>query len=90
MAVGEIMPRRDWSESRWDRTFFLVFVIAAWVSVYVGFRGAVTARVQGKADYAAPLIEQVHVAAFAGWMLLLTAQVLLIRLRRAEVHRILG
>lgn len=74
----------------WDRNFFLLFVLLCWLAVLMGFEPAVTDRFNGKADYGAPLILQVHVFAFAGWLSLLTLQILLIRFRRFSVHRTLG
>ncbi len=75
---------------RWDRTFFLTFVAACWLGVLLGFGPATANRLRGGADYAAPLILHVHAAAFMGWILLLTTQVLLVRQGRQAVHRRLG
>jgi hypothetical protein len=73
-----------------DRGFALAFALAAWIAVIVGFYPAVSGRWRGEADYAAPLILQVHVLAFAAWLCLLTAQVFLIRTKRLAHHRALG
>ena len=75
---------------RWDRAFFILFVLAGWVSVLMGFAGEVAKRFRGEADYAAPLILFVHIFAFTGWMTLLTVQVLLIEMKRPRLHRRLG
>lgn len=75
---------------RWDRTFFLAFVAVCWLGVILGFGPATANRLKGGADYVAPLILHVHAAAFMGWMMLLTAQVLLVRQGRQPVHRRLG
>jgi hypothetical protein len=75
---------------RRDRSFALAFVVVAWVSVFFGFYPSVSARWNGTADYVAPLILQAHVFAFAGWLGLLTIQVLLIRTGRLSWHRTLG
>jgi hypothetical protein len=75
---------------RWDRNLALLFVIAAWAAVLVGFYPAVSARWRGEADFPAPLILQLHVFAFAAWLCLLTAQVPLIRTSRTAWHMRLG
>ena len=75
---------------RADRSFFLLFVALCWLGVIMGFMPAVSKRLAGHADYAAPLILYVHIVAFTAWLLLLTIQVGLIRTRRAAVHRKLG
>ena len=73
-----------------DRNFFLLFVALCWLGVLMGFFPAVSARMQGRADYSAPLILQIHVFAYVGWLVLLTSQMLLIRTARQSVHRQLG
>lgn len=75
---------------RWDRRFFLFYVLAAWGAVLIGFYPAVTGRFQGHADYPAPAILQVHVVAFTAWLCLLTAQILFVRAGRLNYHRMLG
>ncbi|MFN4023982.1 MAG: hypothetical protein ACK4MQ_04060 [Hyphomonas sp.] len=75
---------------RWDRNFFLAFVAACWLGTIMGFAPAVIARFTGQADYKASIILQVHAFAYPGWLVLLTLQVLLIRLRRTPWHRLLG
>jgi len=75
---------------RADRGFFLLFLILCWLGVLMGFEPAVTKRFAGHADYPAPLILQLHVVAFSAWLLLLTTQILLIRMRRPMLHARLG
>lgn len=74
----------------WDRNFYLAFVLICWLGVIMGFAPAVSGRLQGQADYPAPLVLHVHAAAFVGWLVLLTSQVGLIRLRRTATHRRMG
>jgi len=75
---------------RCDRAFALAFALVAWAAVIIGFYPAVSGRWRGEADYAAPLILQVHVFAFVAWLCLLAAQVFLIRTKRPARHRALG
>ena len=75
---------------RWDRNFFLLFVLAAWLATGFGFYPSVTERFTGRPDYAAPLILQLHVFAFTGWLCLLSLQVLLVRTGRQRLHQRLG
>ena len=91
-AGGWTWPRRKRFAAfhKADRTFFLLFLAACWLGVAMGFAPAIAKRFAGHADYPAPLILQVHAFAFIGWMLLLTAQIALIRVRRVAVHRSLG
>lgn len=73
-----------------DRAFAVAFALVAWAAVIVGFYPAVSGRWRGEADYAAPLILQVHVFTFVAWLCLLTAQVYLVRTKRLARHRALG
>lgn len=75
---------------RWDRNFFLAFVAACWLGTVMGFAPAVIARFTGQADYKASIVLQVHAFAYPGWLVLLTLQVLLIRLKRPALHQLLG
>jgi hypothetical protein len=73
----------------WDRNFFLLLVGLIWLGILVGFGWDVVDHVQSnEAPYA--LIVHVHAAVFAGWLVLLTTQVALIRVRRPDLHRRLG
>jgi FtsH-binding integral membrane protein len=89
---GWVLPKRKRfvAHHRSDRTFFLLFLAACWLGVVMGFTPAVAKRWAGHADYPAPLILQVHAFAFTSWLLLLTAQIGLVRVRRVLVHQTLG
>lgn len=80
----------SWAFHPSDRNFHLLFIALCWLGVLIGFAPAVTGRMQGQADYVAPLILQLHVFAFVGWLVLFTAQVWLIRSARHALHRKLG
>lgn len=74
---------------KWDRNFFLLMVAAIWMGIATGFGSDMIRHIRsGEAAY--PLIVHFHAAAFVGWLVLLTVQVLLIRGRRADLHRRLG
>ena len=75
---------------RWDRSYHLLFVVAAWVAVLMGFYPSVALRYAGRADYPAPVILQMHVFTFAAWLCLLTIQMVLVRGRHLGLHRKLG
>ncbi len=77
-------------QHRFDRMFFAVFIAICWLGVVMGFAPASTARMQGKADYVAPIILHIHAMAFVGWLLLLTVQIVLIRRGGTALHRRLG
>ncbi len=76
-SQGEFAPFH-----RFDRNFHLVFIIFAWLAVLVGFYPNVAARYAGNSPYEAPWSLIIHVWAFAGWLALLTIQIVLIRSRR--------
>ena len=86
----EVFRRRFIAFHKWDRNFFLAFLAACWLGVIMGFIPAVTKRYTGHADYPAPPILKIHAAAFTGWMLLLTTQILLIRNTQPKLHMKLG
>jgi hypothetical protein len=74
---------------KWDRNFFLALVLAIWVGIAMGFGGDIQHHIRSHAP-PYPWIVHVHAAAFVGWLMLLTTQVLLIRARRPQLHFRLG
>lgn len=89
MATAAPKPRAFNSE----RLFYLLMVAAILATVFVGFaptfylRGAVAPRVAILP--LTPLII-IHGALFTGWVLLVTAQVSLVAIRRLDFHRRMG
>ena len=73
---------------RRDRNFFLLMVALIWLGILMGFVPEIVARV--RAHHLFPVVVYFHGVVFAGWLCLLTVQVLLIRSRRVNVHRELG
>jgi hypothetical protein len=73
---------------KWDRNAFLALVGLIWLGVVMGFAPSILAHFHAGQPH--PLILHVHAAAFVGWLVLLTTQVLLIRARRTDLHRRLG
>ena len=84
------VPKRFAAYHAADRNFFLLFLVLCWLGVIGGFMPSVTKRFAGNADYAAPLVLQVHVFAVTAWLLVLGMQMALIRWRRPAVHKQLG
>jgi hypothetical protein len=74
---------------KWDRNFFLLMVVLIWAGVASGF-GLDTLRHFRSGEPPYPLIIHFHAVAYVGWLVLLAAQVLLIRNARQDVHRKLG
>jgi len=72
----------------WDRNAFLVLVGLIWLGVVMGFGPAIFKHLQTGQPY--PLIIHIHALFFVGWLVLLTTQVVLIRVRRVGLHRRLG
>lgn len=73
----------------WDRNFFLLYAGLIWFGILAGFGPEIFKHVQG-AEKPYPSIVHVHAAAFMGWLVLFTAQILLIRTKRVAIHRKLG
>lgn len=74
---------------KWDRNFFLLYVALIWLGIVMGFGGEIVEHIQ-KHEAAYPLIVHFHAVAFVGWLVVLTAQVLLIRRGRHDLHKQLG
>ena len=90
-AVARTRTRRRFEPfHRADRNFYLVFLLACWLGVIMGFLPAVTGRLAGHAPYPAPPILQVHALAFSAWLLLLTIQIGLVRIRKVALHMTFG
>src|SRR5690349_6634627 len=73
----------------WDRNFFLLWIGLIWFGIAMGFGPEITKHVV-KHERPYPLITHLHGAAFMGWLVLATAQVMLVRTRRLGLHRRLG
>ncbi len=71
---------------KWDRTFFLAFAAMAWLSIVMGFGPTVNGQLTGQSPFP-HVIVHVHAVVFSGWLALFTAQILLIRSRRLDLHR---
>jgi len=91
-AIAAVVDRRGRFVAfhKWDRNFFLLFLGLCWLGVVMGFIPAVAKRYSGHADYPAPLILQIHAAAFTAWMALLTSQIVLIRSGNPRLHMKFG
>jgi len=74
---------------RWDRNFFLTYVALIWFGVVMGFGGDIQDHI-ARHKPAFPLIVHFHAVVFVGWVMVLTAQVLLIRRQRQDLHMRLG
>jgi hypothetical protein len=74
---------------KWDRNFFLTYAALLWLGILGGFAPEIVQHIaQHKPPF--PLIVHVHGAVFVGWLAVLTAQILLIRQGRPDLHRKLG
>lgn len=74
---------------RYDRAMIAVVVFAIWLAIVVGFGIDMVKRAHhGQLSF--PLIIHLHAVAYGSWLLLLAAQVWLVRTRRTDVHRQLG
>ncbi len=74
---------------KWDRNFFLLYVALIWLGIGMGFVPEMIDHIQ-KHEAAYALIVHFHAVVFVGWLVVLTAQVLLIRRQRHDLHKQLG
>lgn len=87
-SQGGRVPPLAADQRRQDRSFFLLMVGLLWLGILMGFVPEIVSRV--RAHHLFPVVVYFHGAVFVGWLGLLTAQVLLIRARRVDLHRELG
>jgi hypothetical protein len=73
----------------WDRNLFLIILAVIWFGILAGFIPDVLAHMAGGHVPFAPIVH-VHAAFYLGWLVLLTAQMSLVRSRRVGLHRRLG
>ena len=91
-AVAGQAPRRSAPFApyhKWDRNFFLTYVVLIWIGIVMGFGDDIVHHIQSH-EIAYPLIVHFHAVAFVGWLVVLTAQVLLIRRGQPQIHARLG
>lgn len=74
---------------RWDGGFTLLFLLVSYAAILVGFSESVWRRFEGRADFPAPPILQLHVFLFTAWMLGLAVQFALAR-GHIRLHRLSG
>ncbi|HEY1630144.1 MAG TPA: hypothetical protein VGF56_02460 [Rhizomicrobium sp.] len=89
-AVGAARGKAPFAPfHKWDRNFFLLYVGLIWLGILMGFGSDLVSHF-AKHRPAYPPIVHFHAAVFVSWLVVLTAQVLLIRTRRHDVHYKLG
>jgi hypothetical protein len=72
-----------------DRNFFLSMILITWIAISSGFGyEMVQLNMQGKLHF--PLIVHIHAAAFIGWLVLFTTQIILARTKNLALHKKLG
>ena len=85
---GGHISRASPDHRRRDLNFFLLMVTLFWLGLLMGFVPEIAGRIQAHRLF--PAVVYFHAAVFVSWLCLLTAQVLLIRSRRVDLHRELG
>lgn len=85
--IGNVKPFAP--AHSWDRNFFLVMVVLAWLGIGMGFGHDIANHV-AQHQPAYPLVVHVHAVVFVAWLVLFTVQVLLIRFKKLPVHQKLG
>lgn len=77
------------SNSR-DSYFFLFLMVIIWIGMFAGFGGDIAKKYERLQGFHYPLIVHVHAAAYVGWLVLQTLQILLIQTGRYGWHKVLG
>jgi hypothetical protein len=73
----------------WDRNFFATWLAAIWIGTIAGFGYDMVKKFEhGGLHY--PWVIHIHAAVYVGWLALLTAQILLVRRGRVDLHRRMG
>lgn len=75
---------------RWDRRAVLGCVLLIWIAILTGFGWDMVRRATMGKSLSYPLIVHVHALAYGGWLVLIAAQVWLVRTRNVALHRRLG
>jgi len=89
MASGISAGQKFEANHRNDRAMTAGIVFVVWLAIVTGFGLDMVRRAhEGSLHFS--LIVHLHVVAFMSWLLLLAAQVWLVRTRRVAVHRRLG
>jgi len=83
------MPRISPASLPQDRTFFLVMVVIAWISIITGFTNGLIGLSRSD-GFNFSFAAYIHIVIFLGWMLLFTTQIVLIRQKNIKFHRKLG
>jgi hypothetical protein len=84
-SAHEPFPRSH----RWDRNFFLTYVVLIWTIILMGFTPDVIHHIEAR-ETPYPLVVHVHAVVFVGWLVMLSVQTVLVRIGRADLHRRLG
>lgn len=74
---------------RHDRIMIAATVGAVWLAIVAGFTIDMVKRAYAH-ELSFPLVVHLHVVAYSAWLVLLAAQVWLVRTRRVGLHRRLG
>ena len=80
-------PFAPWHRS--DRNAFLALLVLTWAGILGGFGLDVIDHIRHETR-AYPLITHLHAFLFVGWLVLFSAQMMLVRGRHLNLHRRLG
>src|SRR4051812_37409373 len=73
----------------WDGWMMALLAALVWFGILMGFVPEIVSKID-KHAFTFPLIVHIHAAAFVGWLVLLTAQITLVRTDNRALHRKLG
>jgi len=88
VAAGRGRAPAPADQRRLDSNFFLFLVALIWLGILMGFMPEIAQRVHSQRPF--PTVVYYHGAVFVAWLGVLSAQLLLIRSRRIDLHRELG
>lgn len=88
-------PRREGNAAfpnhhRWDRTYHLVWVLAAWAAIIAGFGPGFYRRFVDSGAAPEPLVLKIHASIFTAWLVLISLQIGLVRWKNIRTHMRLG
>ena len=75
---------------RWDRTYHMVWLVAAWAAIIAGFGPNFYKKVIAGGDENEPLVLELHALVFTAWLVLISVQIGLVNRKRTKIHMKLG
>lgn len=88
--AGIVQGIGPFARHRFDRRAILICVLVIWAAILTGFGWDMIRKAAAGKSLQYPLIVHAHAVTYGGWLVLLAAQVWLVRTRNVALHRRLG